>query len=93
MNKKASILYMPDSTYKEVEPKNKKYFILKELQSFVDGYIECIYLEDNMTIVVNEEGKLNKLPVNNMATKIAIENGYDDVIVGPALVCQSKLIK
>jgi len=90
---KASIIYLPGGIKNEVKPKNGKYFKLKELQTIVGGYIECVYLKDDMTMVVNEDGKLNGLPYNDLATKIMYKNGFFDVIVGPALVCPSKLIK
>lgn len=95
----ASIIYLPGGIKNEVKPKNGKYFTLEELQTIVGGYIECVYLKDNMTMVVNEEGKLKGLPCNGLATEITYQNGFIDqngfvdVIVGPALVCQSKFIK
>lgn len=55
--------------------------------------IECLYLKDKMIMVVNEEGKLDKLPYNDMATAIAYNSGYVDNIVGSVLVCPSKLIR
>jgi len=92
MNKK-SIIYHPDKRTEEIVPENGKSFKLKELQTIVGGYIECLYLKDDMTMVVNEEGKLEGLPFNDMATAIAYNSGYADNIVGSVLVCHSKLIK
>jgi len=37
---------------------------LKGLQKAVGGYIETVYLEDNVVLVCNEEGKLIGLPGN-----------------------------
>ena len=91
--KQESVIYHPDMKTEQVKPENGKYFKLEELQSIVGGYIECLYLKDNMTMVVNEEGKLDGLPFNNMATEIALNSGYFDNIVGSVLVCQTKLIK
>ena len=90
---KASIIYLPSGMKTEVKPINGKYFKLEELQAIVGGYIECVYLNDGMTMVVNEEGKLKGLPCNDLATEIIRNSGIYDVIVGPALVCPSKLIK
>jgi len=56
--KQESVIYHPDKKTEQVNPENGKFFKLKELQSIVGGYIECLYLKDNMTMVVNEEGKL-----------------------------------
>lgn len=70
-----------------ISPANDKYFKLKELQHFVGGYIETLRIYTNQLMVVNEEGKLMKLPVNKRATGIAFENSILDVIVGDVLVC------
>jgi len=90
---KTSIIYLPDGMKKEVSPQNGKYFTLKELQTIVGGYIECLFLNNDMTMVVNEEGKLEGLPCNDLATEIAWNSGFFDIIVGPALVCRAKFIK
>lgn len=37
---------------------------LKELQSIVGGYIECLEISQGITIICNEEGKLEGLPLN-----------------------------
>lgn len=50
---------------------------LEALQGIVGGYIEAVWLSDNSVIVCNEEGKLQRLPVNFRIF------GY--VIVGTAL--------
>ena len=91
--KKASVIYYPGMPHVPVEPENGKFFTLKELQTIVGGYIECLSLKNNMTMVVNEDGKLEGLPYNDLATAIAHDSGYADIIVGPALVCPNKLIK
>lgn len=51
----------------------------------VGGWIECVHLPSlgGMDMWVNEEGKLNGLPRNLLATAIwTIEYGVTDVIVG-----------
>ena len=56
---------------------------LKVLQSAVDGWIEAVDLSDEMTMWVNEEGKLIGLIRNDMATKMFREVfGNVDVIMG-----------
>ena len=74
----------------DVEPKNGRDFQLSELQKIVCGYIEIVNLTDGRLMVVNEEGKLKGLPVNDEATKLV---GYNDVIVGDVLVCSRKQIR
>jgi hypothetical protein len=88
-----SILYRANGTQETVAPKNKKLFSLKELQSFVGGYIEILFITDSQVMVVNEEGKLDELPINVRATEIIRQAGIQDVIAGDALVCPSKFIK
>ena len=41
---------------------------LKNKQKAVGGLIQLVSLEDGMTAYVNEEGLLNSLPVNTLAT-------------------------
>lgn len=66
----ATILYT-DGTSKEISPANGTDFSLKELQAIVEGYIESIPLKDSKLMVINEEGKLEGLPRNEQATKLA----------------------
>lgn len=52
-----------------VEPMKEPYSVeventLEELHKAVGGYIETVYLEDDVVLVCNEEGKLNRLPGN-----------------------------
>lgn len=70
-----------------VSPTKGKHFTLKELQSYVGGYIETLPVATSQLMVVNEEGKLLNLPINKRATEIAIENCVIDVIVGDVLIC------
>ena len=65
----------------EVGPKNNKKFTLEELQTFVDGYIEAVYLGREV-MYVNEEGRLRSLPYNERASKRANRLIVGDVIVG-----------
>ena len=86
-------LILTDGTVKDVFPENGTHFSLKELQSFVEGYIEIVFLGDDI-MVVNEEGKLNGLPYNVAATDYMKANSrYDDFIVGNALVCKRSEVK
>ena len=53
---------------------------LKEMQELVGGYIEFVYTEKKLVLIVNEEGLIISLPVNQMASEIA-----DQVIVGDVI--------
>lgn len=78
-----------DGSIINVEPKNGKDFSLKELQGFVGGCIEIVYLPNGDLMVVNEEGKMNDLPINMKAT---MAYGLD-VIVGNVLWCNKSQVK
>lgn len=45
---------------------------LRELQAAVGGYVEAIPTADAVTMWVNEEGKINVLPVNRLAMDVWI---------------------
>lgn len=56
---------------------------LKELQEAVGGWIQAVDLSDTLTMWLNEEGKLNGLPLNTQATDLWEEvYGKTDFIVG-----------
>ena len=87
-------LYLVDGTVKDVSPKNGTDFSLEELNGFVEGWIETLYLEDDGVMVINEEGKLEGLDINVNATAIFRKHySHDDFIVGNALVCKTTEIK
>jgi len=53
----------------------------------IEGWLECVTVDDDKTMWVDEEGKLNGLPVNHQATLLWEQSyGFTDVIVGPAVV-------
>jgi hypothetical protein len=60
----------------------------KTLSDAVGGMIEAVSLPSGMTLWVNEEGKLNGLPVNRVATELLTrEFGQKfDTIVGNAII-------
>ena len=43
---------------------------LEEMQAFVGGRIELVYLSNGDHLVINEEGLLDGLPINQKATNI-----------------------
>lgn len=67
---------------------------LKTLQEIVEGHIETVPVvlssewskekDVGLTLIINEEGKLLGLPVNQTATDMAAI--YNDVIVGNAVL-------
>jgi len=67
-----------------VRPASGAAFSLAELQAFVGGYIEAVYLPGGVVMLVNEEGKLEGLPYNEPATALY---GAGDPIAGNAIVC------
>lgn len=58
---------------------------LEELQKFVGGNIELVYLQNGDHLIVNEEGLLLQLKKNHEASEIA-----GQTIVGNALVLKGK---
>lgn len=86
-----------DNTVVEVKPKNGTDFSYEELTAIVGGYIEIINAKgkNEMLLVCNEEGKLNGLPPNVLATKILAESGGmpGDVVVGNCLLCLASQIQ
>lgn len=71
----------------EIQPKNGTDFKLRELQDIVAGYIETLPIATNQLMIINEEGKLTRLPINERATQIAYENCIFDCIVGDVVIC------
>ena len=74
---------------------------LEEAQEFVGGYVEGITFPNGDYLIVNEEGKLMNLPLNSEATmmwratftKEEYSFGYDDFVVGPAILIKAKALK
>ena len=58
---------------------------LDALQRAVGGYIEAVYTyEDTVALIVNEEGKMNGLPMNRALRDE--DNNIYDIVAGPFLV-------
>ena len=74
---------------------------LKAAQEFVGGMVEGITFPNGDYLIINEEGKLRNLPVNVEATKLWRATftkdkylfGYDDFVVGPAILIKAKALK
>lgn len=79
-----------------IEPENGTDFSLKEVQTYVDGFIEVIYLNKELIMIVNEEGKLSPLPTNDLASLIAYKCeaiSNKDYIAGDVVICPSVMLK
>ena len=72
-------------------PQNKTDFKLDELQNYVGGLIQIVKTKDGRTMVINEEGKINELPINYKATEMYKYNVFD-FIVGDVLICNENEI-
>lgn len=64
------LLIKTDGAKSTVFPKNKKRFSLEELQGFVGGLIDVHIFPDKTVIYLNDEGKLNSLPKNEIITEL-----------------------
>jgi len=69
----------PRLTEYEVEP------TLEEAQKVVGGYVELVDLERLGCLLVDEEGRLKRKPINEQATKL-YNQLFDGVIVGDAIL-------
>ena len=87
MDLSKTIIINTDNSITEITPNKDNLFSLEELQKIVGGYIEMVFLPNNFVLVVNEEGKLNQLPINIKASLIMKEFNINDFIVGNALYC------
>jgi exoribonuclease II len=70
-----------------VTPNNKTDFSLGEMQKFVG----TVKTKNNKIMVINEEGKINDLPINQKATDL-YKYGDFDFIVGDVLICNENEI-
>lgn len=79
----------------EILPENGKDFSLEEMQKIVGGYVEIIGCNDqNFVCILNEEGKIQELPLNEKATALVNKIiAPDDFIVGDVLVAELKYIQ
>ena len=89
-----ALVIKTDGIIDALHPKNNKVFTLDELKSVVGGYIEIVPLDELYSMVVNEEGKLLNLPINEGATRVyRTSKNTDDFIVGNVLICSNKEIE
>lgn len=76
-----AVLIESNGDHEWVEPSEGSEFSLKELQGYVDGYIELVYLANGKILVVNEEGLLKRLPLNNKASLLARQPIVGNVVM------------
>ena len=73
----------------------------KKVSEFVGGMVECVQFPNGDLLLLNEEGKLMQLPLNPEATtlwratftKDKYSFGYDDFVVGPAILIKKDALK
>ena len=74
---------------------------LKSAQAFVGGMVEGISFPNGDYLIINEEGKLIGLPLNEQASKLwkdTFDNdnymtGRDDFVVGNAILIKKDALK
>ena len=74
---------------------------LKAAQQFVGGMVQGIQFPNGDYMIMNEEGKLMQLPLNPEATTLWRATftkdkylfGYDDFVVGPAILIKKDALK
>lgn len=77
-----------DGTRKEITPENGKTFNLREIQTAVGGCFEFIGIQGGAEIMLlNDEGRLRGLPLNEWASELAGQQ-----IVGDVIVCSHKML-
>lgn len=84
-------LYKTDGTKEAVFPANGTDFTLAELQGYVGGLIDIVWVLDGKSelLVVNDEGLIHGLPFNKQASEFA--DGLH--IVGDAVRCSQREVK
>lgn len=65
---------------------------LEGMQRVVGGWIEIVPTHDGKDMVINEEGKLKDLPLNEKATEMA-RIFAEDYIVGDVIIAEKGEIK
>lgn len=90
-------LIKADGTKKTIQPQNGTDFSLEELQKYVDGYIEVVYLrnQEDEIMVINEDGK-ERYPTNQTATKLALKHRAifpQDWIDGDVVLCKNSEVR
>lgn len=86
-------LLVKDGCMRPIKPMNGRHYTLTELQTYVGGYVQTLKVGNGKLLVIDEEGKLKgKLP-NRIATGWILREGYQDFIVGTALLIDAEHIQ
>ena len=90
-------LIKADGSQVTIQPQNGTDFSLEELQKYVDGYIQIVYLNNQADeiLVLNEDGK-DRYPTNVTATELALKHRAIfrwDWIVGDVVLCKNSEVK
>ena len=72
----------------------------KAVSDFVGGMVECVSFPNGDLLLLNEEGKLMGLPLNEKASKLWSETfdndnyitGRNDFVVGPAILIKAEAL-
>lgn len=91
-------LIKADGSQVTIQPQNGTDFSLEELQNYVDGTIQVIYLhnQEDEILALNEDGKNQQRPLNIAATELALFNRAIfrwDYIVGNVVLCKNSEVK
>ena len=90
-----AVIITIEGDLKPCTPANGSDFTLNEVQEIVGGYIECVNLDDDTIMIVNENGKFEQTP-NLVATIIAVKKRAirdGDYISGNAIVCDTSMLR
>ena len=97
-----ALVYKTNGEVESITPENGKYFSLKEMQGICDGVVDIQELpKSNRLIILNDEGKLIGLPINEKATEVwkreypiaeYPHNNYE-LIVGNVIVCDKSMVQ
>lgn len=90
-----AILIRNNGATEILRPINGEVFELKQLQSIVEGYIECVALDHDRIMIMNEDGKYLPALRNRYNEKASIllraAGGLpDDFVVGDVLIVTKK---
>jgi hypothetical protein len=75
----------PDGTRSTHTPKGKRW-TLEELQSLVGGYIEAISLPSGNVALMDEDGRMRRLPLNPTASALVGRALVGPIVIGPASI-------
>lgn len=97
-----AIVYHADGSVTKILPNNGTDFTLAEMQGIVEGPIDIQPLpKSGEVMILNDEGKLNGLPKNELATAVwkkaypiaEYPHNNDELVVGTVIVCLSEMVK